>query len=262
MVKKRGNNEEVKNQVLGLDIGGSGCKAAIVDITTGAFLTERFRLETPQPSTPKAVAQTVKKIINHFDWKGRVGVGFPAIIKKGVAHSAANIHKDWYLTNVEKVLSKAIDLPVKVTNDADAAGIAALRFGAGKGKKGVVLFLTIGTGIGSALFLDGQLLPNSEFGHVFFKKDIAEKYAANSIRKRDELSYKQWGKRWNEYLKHLERIANPDLVILGGGGGKKFNQFSEFIKVDTKVIPATLQNNAGIIGAAMYAHENIKAVGV
>lgn len=259
MVEKRGKSGTKNNQILGLDIGGSGCKAAIVDISTGEFLTDRFRLETPQPSTPKAVALTVKKIIKHFDWKGKVGVGFPAIMKKGVAHSAANIHKDWYLTNVENVLSKAIKLPVKATNDADAAGLAALRFGAGKDQEGVVLFLTIGTGIGSALFLDGKLLPNSEFGHVFFKKDIAEKYAANSVRKQKELTYKQWGKRWNEYLKHIERITNPDLIILGGGGGKKFDQFAEYIKVDTKVIPATLRNNAGIIGAAMYAHEYIKA---
>lgn len=248
-----------ENQVLGLDIGGSGCKAAIVDISKGEFLTERFRLETPQPSTPKAVAQTVKSIIEHFNWKGKVGVGFPAIMKNGVAHSAANIHKEWYATNVEKILAEAINLPVKATNDADAAGIAALRFGAGKGQKGIVLFLTIGTGIGSALFLNGRLLPNSEFGHLFFKNIVVEKYVANSIRKTQELSYKEWGNRWNEYLKHLERVINPDLIILGGGGGKKFDRFAEFITVETKVIPATLKNNAGIIGAAMYAHENIKA---
>lgn len=255
MVKQRKDSE---NKVLGIDIGGTGCKAAIVDISEGKFLTERFRLDTPQPSTPKAVCQTVKKIIEHFDWKGKVGVGFPAIMKKGVAFSAANIHNDWLFTNVEKVLSKAIGLPLKATNDADAAGIAAINFGAGKGKDGVVLFLTIGTGIGSALFLDGQLSPNTEFGHLFFKKEIAEKSISNALRKRENLSFKKWGKSWNEYLLHIERILNPDLVILGGGGGKKFNEFEQYLNLDTKVIPAILKNDAGIIGAAIYANEKIK----
>ena len=250
--------EDSNNKVLGIDIGGTGCKAAIVDIKEGKFLTERFRLDTPKPSTPKAVSQTVQKIIEHFDWKGKIGVGFPAIIKKGVAFSAANIHKDWLHSNVEKILSKATGLPLKVTNDADAAGIAAIKYGAGKGSKGVVLFLTIGTGIGSALFLDGQLCPNSELGHIFFKGEIAEKTISNAIRKREKLSFKKWGKSWNEYLLHIERIINPDLIILGGGGGKKFNEISEYLKLSTKVIPATLKNDAGIIGAAIYAHENIK----
>ena len=257
MVKIRKDSE---NKVLGIDIGGTGCKAAIVDIKEGKFLTERFRLDTPQPSTPKAVSQTVQKIIEHFDWKGKIGVGFPAIMKKGVAFSAANIHKDWLHADVEKILSKATGLPLKATNDADAAGIAAVRFGAGKGEKGMVLFLTIGTGIGSALFLDGQLCPNTEFGHVFFKKEIAEKTISNARRKREELSYKKWGKAWNEYLLHMERIVNPDLVILGGGGGKKFKEFSQFLTLDTKVIAAKLKNDAGIIGAAIYAHENVKQV--
>ena len=247
-----------EHKVLGIDIGGTGCKAAIVDINQGKFLTERFQLDTPKPSTPKAVGKTVKQIIQHFDWKGKVGVGFPAIMKKGVAFSAANIHKDWLHTNVEKILSKAIDLPVKVTNDADAAGIAAIKFGAGKGEDGVVLFLTIGTGIGSALFLDGQLCPNTEFGHLFFKKEIAEKSISNARRKRENLSYEKWGKTWNEFLLHMERIVNPDLVILGGGGGKKFKEFAPYLTLDTKVIGAALKNDAGIIGAAIYAHENIK----
>jgi len=251
-------SKDSENKVLGIDIGGTGCKAAIVDINEGKFLTERFRLDTPQPSTPDAVCKTVKAIIKHFDWKGKVGVGFPAIMKNGVAFSAANIHKDWLQTNVEKVLSKAIDLPVKATNDADAAGIAAIKFGAGKGKNGMVLFLTIGTGIGSALFLNGQLCPNTEFGHLFFKKEIAEKSISNALRKRENLSYKKWGKSWNEFLLHMERVLNPDLVILGGGGGKKFKEFSQYLKLDTKVIPAILKNDAGIIGAAIYAHENIK----
>ena len=246
-----------KKGVLGIDIGGTGCKGAIVNIETGEFMTERFRLATPQPATPEAVGETIQKIVEHFNWKGKIGMGFPAIMKNGVAKSAANIHDSWLDFNVENYFSKLLDLPVTATNDADAAGIAAVRFGAGKGQNGIVLFLTIGTGIGSALFLDGKLLPNSEFGHLLFKKNIAEKTLSNKVRKEEGISFKKWGKMWTPFVAHLERIVNPDLIILGGGGGKKFKEFGPHIKSEVKVIPAILQNNAGIVGAAMYAFEKL-----
>lgn len=241
--------------VLGVDIGGTGCKAAIVDITHGKLKSERFRLETPQPSTPENVGKTIQKIVEHFNWKGMVGFGFPAIVKNGVSHSAANIHGDWLNFNAEKYFGDLLSLPVKLTNDADAAGIAALRFGAAQNQKGTVLFLTIGTGIGSALFRDGKLIPNTEFGHLFFKEKIAEKTLSNAIRKRDKISMKKWGKMWTPYLQHLERLVNPDLIILGGGGGKKFDRFAPYLKIDTKIVAAELSNNAGIVGAAIYAYD-------
>ena len=243
----------IKKGVLGIDIGGTGCKGAVVNVKTGEFMTERFRLPTPQPATPEAVGGTIKEIVKHFNWSGKIGMGFPAIMKNGVAKSAANIHESWLNFDVEKYFSKLLKLPVKVTNDADAAGVAAIRFGAGKGQKGVVLFLTIGTGIGSAVFLDGKLLPNTEFGHLYFKKEIAEKTISNRVRKDNGISFKKWGKMWTPYIAHLERIISPDLIILGGGGGKKFKEFAPYLKSEVKIIPAILQNNAGIIGAAGYA---------
>ncbi|MEZ4950280.1 MAG: ROK family protein [Saprospiraceae bacterium] len=245
--------------VLGVDIGGTGIKGALIDIEKGTFETERFRLDTPQPSTPEAVAETLKKVIEHFNWTGMVGIGFPAIVRHDVAHSAANIHKDWKGLHLTEFFNQHIDLPLTVINDADAAGIAAMKFGAGKNHKGVVVFLTIGTGIGSALFLDGKLIPNSEFGHLYFKKKIAEKFISKQARKSD-IEAEEWGKNWNKYLKYLERIISPDLVILGGGGGKRFDEIKPYLTVEMEVIPSELQNNAGIIGAALYAKETLSQV--
>ena len=245
--------------VLGVDIGGTGIKGALVDITTGKLVSERFRLETPQPSFPDAVAKTFQKLVKHFKWKDRIGCGFPAIMKKGTAHSAANIHKDWKNTNVERLLSKASNCPVCVINDADAAGVAEMHFGLGKGVSGSVILITIGTGLGSALFLDGTLVPNSELGHLYLKGQdaIAEHYASNSARKREGLSWTEWGQRFNEYLNHLELLFSPDLIILGGGACKKFDKFSDQLILDTKVVPATLQNNAGIVGGAAFANKMV-----
>lgn len=242
--------------VLGVDIGGTGIKGALVDVEKGVFTTERFRLDTPQPSTPQAVADKLKEVIDHFDWKGKVGIGFPAIIRHNVAQSAANIHDDWKGIHLSDFFSKHVNLPMTVINDADAAGLAAVEFGTGNGHEGVILFLTIGTGIGSALFLDGKLLPNSEFGHLFFKNKIAEKYVSKKSRK-EKYSTEEWGKHWNNYLQHLERIISPDLIILGGGGSKKFDEIQPFLQLETKVVPSKLLNNAGIIGAALYAHQNL-----
>ena len=250
----------VGEKILGVDIGGSGIKGAIVNVDSGIMLTERHRIETPQPATPKAVAKVFAELTQHFKWKGLVGCGFPAIIKKGVAHSAANIDKKWLGVNVEELLSKVSGCKVTVKNDADVAGIAEMAIGAGQGVKGSVMFLTIGTGIGSALFLDGKLVPNTEMGHLKFKGNIAEKYAADSIRKKQDLSWTEWGKRFNEYLQHLDFLFSPDLYILGGGASKKFDKFSEHLEVNCPVIPASYRNKAGIIGAAsLAAMKNKKA---
>lgn len=243
--------------VLGIDVGGSGIKGAPVDIKKGKLLSERLRIETPQPATPKAVAKTFAELVKMHDWKGPIGCGFPAIVRHGVAHSAANIDKKWIGTDVEKLFSKVSGCPVKVMNDADAAGLAAVRYGAGKKMQGTVLMLTIGTGIGSALFIDGKLVPNTEFGHLFFKGMIAEHYAANSVRKSLELSWEEWGKRFNEYLLHIDRILSPDLVILSGGASKRFGEYQHVITSEAKIIPSAMLNNAGTVGAAVYAWENL-----
>ena len=248
----------VGEKILGIDIGGSGIKGAIINVDSGIMLSERHRIETPQPATPKAVAKVFKELVDHFEWKGLIGCGFPAIIKNGVANSAANIDKKWLGVNVEELFSKATGCKVLVRNDADVAGIAEMTIGAGKGKKGSVMFLTIGTGIGSALFLDGQLVPNCEMGHLKFKGSIAEKYVADSIRKKEDLSWTEWGKRFNEYLQHLDFLFSPDLYILGGGASKKFDKFEEHLNVGCPVIPATYRNKAGIIGAASLAAMNIE----
>ena len=245
--------------ILGVDIGGTGIKGALVDINTGKLLTERFRLETPQPSYPEAVAETFAQLVQHFNWKERIGCGFPAIMKRGVSYSAANIHPDWKYAQVEKILSKASNCPVSVINDADAAGVAEMNFGVGKGVGGSVILITIGTGLGSALFLDGALIPNSELGHLYLKgqDSIAEHYASNSARKREDLSWSEWGSRFNEYLNHLALLFSPDLFILGGGACKKIDKFRDQLQLETKVVPAILQNNAGIVGAAAFANKMV-----
>lgn len=243
--------------VLGIDVGGSGIKGAPVDIIEGKMLSERLRLDTPQPATPKAVAKAFAELVKMHDWKGPIGCGFPAIVRHGVAYSAANIDPKWIGKNVEKLFSKASGCPVKVINDADAAGVAAMRFGAGKNVPGTVLLLTIGTGIGSALFIDGKLVPNTEFGHLYFKNMIAEHYAANSVRKNEDLSWEQWGMRFNEFLLHIDRILSPDLVILSGGASKYFDEFKHTITTDTEIVPSSMLNDAGTVGAAVYAWETL-----
>lgn len=242
------------HKILGVDIGASGIKGGVVDIRNGRLLTDRIRLDTPQPASPKAVAATFAELIKLHNWKGPIGCGFPAIVKNGFAHSAANIDKAWVGKNIAKLLSKASKCTVKVLNDADAAGIAEMQYGIGFGKKGVVLMLTLGSGIGSALFLDGRLVPNTEFGHVFLHGKIAESYAANSVRKKMELTWDEWGTRLNEYLRHIERLLSPDLIILGGGVSKRFEHYDKFLTIQTPVKPARLLNEAGSIGAALYTY--------
>ncbi len=240
--------------LLGIDIGGSGIKGALVNAETGELLTERYRLETPQPATPEAVAEVVAAIVKNFDYSGTVGCTFPAIVKNGVTLSAANVDKSWIGTDADALLTKATGLEVHLLNDADAAGRAEATFGAGKDKKGVVLLLTFGTGIGSALFLDGKLVPNTELGHLYLKDgQEAEPWAADRVRKDEDLGWKKWGHRVEHYLEHLEFIFSPDLIILGGGVSKKSDKFLEYIDIKTPVVPAKLLNEAGIVGAALWA---------
>lgn len=238
-------------QVLGVDIGGSGIKGAIVDTLTGELITERFRIETPQPATPDAIANTVNELVKHFAWKGKIGCGFPAVIHDGIAKTAANVDSTWININVDELFTKKTGLETYVVNDADAAGIAEMKFGIGKDKKGVVLLLTIGTGIGSALFMNGKLIPNTEYGHLYYKGDVAEKYCSDSIRKKLDLKWDEWAKRFSNFLKHIERTINPDLIIVGGGVSKKQEKFFHLINIETELRLALLENNAGIVGAAI-----------
>ena len=237
-------------QRLGIDIGGSGIKGALVDTEAGCFIGERHRIPTPQPATPQAVAETVRAIVAHFDYSGPLGVGLPAVVQQGVARTAANIHQDWIGTDAEALLREATGCPTRVVNDADAAGIAEMRFGAGRGCAGVVMVVTLGTGIGSALFTDGQLLPNTELGHLLVGSVEAEHYASDATRKREDLGWRKWAARLDEVLHAYQALWWPDRFILGGGVSKKHEKYLGRLTVEAEVVPAELLNHAGIIGAA------------
>lgn len=245
-------------EILGIDIGGSGIKGAIVDTATGELKSERIRLVTPQPATPEAVAQALKELVDQIGYKGPIGCGFPARVINGEVLTAANIDKSWINVKVEDLFSKVTGQKVFVANDADVAGLAELTFGAVKDYKGPVLFLTIGTGIGSALFINGQMYPNTEFGHIKFKGDIAEHYCSDAVREREELGYKEWGERLNKFLEYIAFLTQPDFIVLGGGVSKKFEKYESKLTLSTKVVPATTLNLAGIIGAAMYAKSHLE----
>ncbi len=237
--------------VLGIDIGGSGMKGALVNSETGEMLTERYRIPTPKSRKPKEMAEVVKKIVEHFNHKGPVGVGFPTIIRHGVCKSKGNLHKKWVNVNVRELFSNATGLPVTVINDADAAGYATMNYGIGKGKEGLVVMITIGTGLGSGAFFNGELIPNFELGQIPYKKyDKIENWAAASAKEKEGLSYKQWGKRFNVFLKYVDLIISPDYIILGGGTSKQFDEYKDYITIETPVVPAELRNQAGIVGAA------------
>lgn len=241
--------------ILGIDIGGSGIKGAVVDTITGELMTEKFRLPTPRPALPFEVAKTVHQVADHFNWKGEVGAGFPTPLFHGKCLSGGNLHPDWKGVQADELFSKVTGLEFTVINDADAAAEAEMHFGAGKGKTGLVAVITLGTGIGSGLFFNGELIPNSELGHVSYKGEAFEKYAADSIRKKEDLSYSKWGKRLNKYFRHIELILSPDLFIIGGGASKKIDRFKDQIDIRTKIIPAENKNEAGIIGAAVGAFD-------
>lgn len=238
-------------EALGIDVGGTGIKAAPVKIATGEFLDSRKRYDTPELSTPEALWEKISLILEHFGWSQKVGVGFPGVIRNGIVETAANLDNSWIGVPINKYLSERSGLEVTAINDADAAGLAEFRLGAGLGHPGTVILLTLGTGIGSALFHGGHLIPNSEFGHLELHRMVAEKYTANSVRKAEDLSWEEFGLRLNEYLHLVERATTPDLFIIGGGVSKKFDKFSPFFTLKTPVKPAQLLNQAGIVGAAL-----------
>ncbi len=244
------------NKILGIDVGASGIKGAIVDLETGELATERVKLSTPKPATPEAVTRVIADLVEKIGYEGDlIGCGFPSIVKEGVAYSAANIDEAWVGANIETLVSKATGKEVVAVNDADAAGLAEMRFGKGRGKNGTVLLITIGSGLGSALFFNGHLVPNSEFGHLHLQGWVAEHYVSNTARKKYEMSWSGFGKRFNEYLLHLDRVFSPGLFILGGGISNEFEQFSDKLDKKLNVTTAAMFNHAGIIGAALYAHE-------
>ncbi|HEY2815085.1 MAG TPA: ROK family protein [Acidimicrobiales bacterium] len=243
------------NVVMGVDIGGTGIKGAPVDVETGELEGERFRVLTPKPATPKAVADVVGQVVEHFEWKGPVGATFPAVVKNGVTMSAANVDKEWIGADADQILTDRLSMPVLVLNDADAAGLAEVRFGAGKDRKGVVLMITLGTGIGCGMFLDGKLVPNTELGHIEIDGKDAESLAADSVRERKGLSWKDYATRVETYIRRLDALMWPDLVILGGGASKKADKLLPRLDVRPEVVAATLLNEAGIVGAALAAHE-------
>ncbi|OUD16320.1 polyphosphate--glucose phosphotransferase [Thioflexithrix psekupsensis] len=240
-------------EFLGIDIGGSGIKGAPVDLQEGGVQTERHRIATPQPATPEAVAQVVAELVAYFNWQGQIGCTFPSVIKQGVAHTAANVDSGWIGLNAERLFSERCQRRVYLLNDADAAGLAEMRYGAGRGQSGLVIMLTLGTGIGSAIFYRGQLLPNTEFGHLQIRGKDAEHRASARVRQEKNWGFDKWSLRVSEFLVIMENLFWPDLFIIGGGISRKHEKFLPLLTCRTPVVPAQLQNNAGIIGAALAA---------
>jgi polyphosphate glucokinase len=240
--------------VLGIDVGGSGIKGGVVDLAVGDLVTERHRITTPKPATPEAVAAVARQLVGHFNWEGRVGVAIPTIVRHGVVHSAANVDKSWMGEDAVKRFTDVLERPVRVLNDADAAGLAEMHYGHARDyPKGVAILLTLGTGIGSAMFVDGELLPNSELGHLIFQGSDAEHYASAKVREAQGLSWKAWGGRVNEFLAHLEFLFSPDVFIIGGGVSRRHERFFRYLQTSAHIIAAELENRAGVVGAAWYA---------
>ncbi|MFF3287895.1 polyphosphate--glucose phosphotransferase [Streptomyces sp. NPDC003023] len=241
--------------VFGVDIGGSGIKGAPVDLGRGDLAQERHKVLTPQPSTPEAVADGVAEVIGHFGWTGPVGITFPGVVTGGIIRTAANVDKGWIDKDAAALLGERVGgLPVTILNDADAAGVAEMTFGAGRGRKGTVILLTFGTGIGSAVFTDGSLVPNTELGHLELNGHDAETRASTKAKEDADLSWSHWARRVQKYLAHVEMLFSPELFIVGGGVSRKSEKFLPLIEgVRAEIVPAELQNNAGIVGAAMAA---------
>jgi polyphosphate glucokinase len=249
-------NRRSDPRAFGIDFGGSGIKGAPVDLEAGDFAGERVRIKTPQPSTPEAVAQVFTELLDQFpSSKGAVGVTVPAVVRHGVVSSAANIDQGWIGTDADALFTEATGRDVHVVNDADAAGLAEVRFGAAKGRRGLVIVTTLGTGIGSAIVYDGVLVPNSELGHLEIDGHDAEKRAASSIKEDEGLSYPEWAKRLTVYYRTLEKLFSPDLFVVGGGVSKDSAEFLHLIDIETEIVAAKLQNRAGIVGAALWAFE-------
>jgi polyphosphate glucokinase len=239
--------------ILGIDIGGSGIKGAPVDTETGQLLAERLRIKTPKKGEPEPIAEVVNQIAQSFNWNGPIGIGFPAPIKGGVVLMAANVSEKWVGTNADALFSKITGCDCTMINDADAAGLAEMAFGAGRGQPGTVIMLTLGTGIGSAIFYSGQLLPNTEFGHMEIDGEDAEFRASDAARQREDLSWTKYAKRLNKYLGRMEKLFWPNLFIIGGGISKESDKFLPLLTIETHVVPANLLNEAGIVGAALGA---------
>lgn len=244
-------------QGFGVDIGGSGIKGCLVDLDRGELVGERVRIPTPQPALPDPVYDVVGQIVGSFGWEGRIGVTYPGVMKSGVAYTAANMDHSWIGTDMAGGLEAVIPGTVQTLNDADAAGLAEMAYGAGRGQRGLVLMLTFGTGIGSALFIDGNLVPNTEFGHIEVDGEDGEKAASAAAREREGLSYPEWAARVDRYLDVLERGLWPDLVVVGGGVSKKAAKWVPLLSTRTRVVPAELLNDAGIVGAALAAEQRI-----
>lgn len=243
---------------LGIDIGGSGIKAAPVNTDTGELLAERHRIDTPHPATPDAVIDVLTQLCTHFDWDGPVGVAFPGVVRGGAILTAANLHEAWIGMDAASSFTKALGLPTTVLNDADAAGVAEVLFGAARDISGTVIVVTLGTGIGTALFSDGRLLPNTELGHLDLGGTEAEAQASARVKEAEDLSWKKWGKRLTMFLAELERLLWPDLFVIGGGISKQFAKYCERLDLDTPVRPAVLRNRAGIVGAALAATPSVR----
>ncbi|NCT90094.1 ROK family protein [Cellulomonas sp. APG4] len=243
----------------GIDIGGSGIKGAPVDLLVGELSADRVRIPTPQPATPDAVAATVAELVDSFHLSPdlAIGVTFPAVIQHGVARSAANVDDSWIGTDVTQVVSKATGRTALAVNDADAAGYAEARYGAARGRDGVVLVVTLGTGIGSCLVVDGTLVPNTELGHLEIDGHDAESRAADSAREREDLDWEQWAARLQRYFRVVEDLFWPDLIVVGGGVSKKHEKFLPLLDLRTPIVPAMLRNSAGIVGAAALAAQGV-----
>jgi len=240
-------------KVLGIDIGGTGIKGAVVDTKHGVLKTDRLRLLTPHPAEPDDVADVVRTLARHFEWSGPIGCTFPGVTKGGTVHTAANLVDAWVGVDAASLFGEATACHVTLLNDADAAGLAEAAFGAARGHEGVVIMVTLGTGIGTAIVHDGVLVPNTELGHVTLHGDDAEKYASEVVRERDDLGYDVWGARVGEYLRMIEDLFWPDLFVLGGGISKRADKFRDYLQCRTPVVAARLLNQAGIVGAALEA---------
>ncbi|WP_164414909.1 polyphosphate--glucose phosphotransferase [Streptomyces salinarius] len=243
-------------QIFGVDIGGSGIKGAPVDLDRGDLAQERCKVLTPHPATPDGVADGVRQVVEHFGWTGRVGLTFPGVVTGGATvRTAANVDKSWVDTDARALFSERLGgLDVTVVNDADAAGVAEMHFGAGRGRKGTVVLLTFGTGIGSAVFTDGVLVPNTELGHLELDGHDAEKRASSKVKDDHDMSWEHWAHRVQKYLAHVEMLFSPELFVIGGGVSRKSHKFLPRIEgIQAEIVPAQLQNNAGIVGAAMHA---------
>lgn len=249
------------SKAIGIDIGGTGIKGALVNTKKGSLVGDRIRFDTPEGATPEEVVGKVGQIVEQLDVDSDtpIGICFPAIIKKGVALSAANVSDQWVGLDAEELFSKSLGRKVVILNDADAAGVAEIKYGAGRERKGLVLMVTLGTGIGTALFMNGRLIPNTELGHLEIDGVDYETKAAYSAKERENLRFAEWAKRLSRYFNHVDRLLSPDLIIIGGGVSKQHEEFLPLVDTKLKLVPAQSKNNAGIIGAAFVARKRLRA---